>query len=269
LAIIAAGAAASTLNPRWSGYFASPFFLAPCLAFAVNLGACAAARLRRELRRKSRRHGPDILHAGLLVALIGAMASAAGRTEGVVPLRIGDSVRLPAGGVLTLTDFIAERYEDGRPRSWTSVVSVDSGKGERRDGLEIRVNAPLRIGGLGVYQSSVGSESELRLSDRSGNSLRLSIGEETDGAEPSVRFSGVDASGNAEAVVREAGRERRVRVGKTATAVGPYDAVVVERTTSVLRAVSDPGFPIAAAGLILAAIGAAATLFRKLKEELR
>ena len=47
-----------------------------------------------------------------------------GRAEGSVRLSADESVELPGGEVLRLVRFTDSRYEDGRPKDWTSVVSI-------------------------------------------------------------------------------------------------------------------------------------------------
>ncbi len=182
IAILAAGSALATVVPQglrseeyiagygrtlggilvgsgMSRYFRSPLFLAPAFLFFANLSACSVDRLIRELRKKGRRrHGPDLLHLGLMLLVIGALLSFSGRREGAVSLAEGEVAGLPDGRLLRMDriDYLA--YEDGRPRDWISRVTVlRDGKAEI-EGYSIRVNNPLRLGGVALYQSSYGIE---------------------------------------------------------------------------------------------------------------
>ena len=60
-------------------------FLAIVALFTVNLTVCTFHRLSRELGkpRRDRRHGPDLLHAGLIVFIFGSLLTARTRTEAV------------------------------------------------------------------------------------------------------------------------------------------------------------------------------------------
>lgn len=138
-----------------SGFFPSPAFIIPVFIFFANLSACTARRFVRQIRMKrGRRFGPDILHVGLMVLVLGSLWSVATRQEGSVTLTIGTGARLPDGSILKLDDFRFERYADGRPRDWVSVVSIEKDGVLRVDHRDLRVNAPLRYAGLTFYQAS-------------------------------------------------------------------------------------------------------------------
>lgn len=248
-------------------YFSSLLFRLPAIAFFFNLLFCAADRFLRELKKKSgRRHGPDILHIGLLVLIAGALVSFSGRQEGSVELRPGDSVDLPNGERLILREFIDERYDDGRPKEWTSVVDVRRGETVVRSRARIRVNAPLRVGGTTLYQASYGAERGLELTDKIGTVKRLSKGDTASADGVDLFFMAVDEG--AHALVRVAGLPGNTlaRVAETPVEIGPFRAVLRTIPTTVLNAVSDPGYPIVVAGLLLVAAGTAATFINKLKE---
>lgn len=146
-------------------YFRSPLFVIPSFAFFANLSACSVQRLLRELRKKGkRRHGPDLLHLGLILLVVGAMLSASGRKEYSVALAPGESALLPDGRVLRLDDFDYEAYEDGRPREWTSMMTVLRDGRPEIEARALRVNRPLRLGAISLYQASRQSLAETQLS---------------------------------------------------------------------------------------------------------
>lgn len=103
-------------------------FLAIVALFTVNLTVCTFHRLARELGkpRRDRRHGPDLLHAGLIVFIFGSLLTARTRTEQLFFLGRGDSVRLPDGATLTALELREERYPDGRPKSWETSLRIDA-----------------------------------------------------------------------------------------------------------------------------------------------
>ena len=248
-------------------YFTSLLFLLPVFAFFVNLLACSADRLGREFKKKTkRRHGPDILHAGLLVLILGSLYSFSERKEGSVTLRVGDSVELPNGERLTLAEFIDERYDDGRPSGWTSVVDLASEGTAARIGERISVNRPLRVGGLTIYQASYGADYELELTDATGAAHRISRGE-TDGA-GGIECFFMTVDENRRAVVRVTGVPGLsvLRVDEGGADIGSFRAVLKTVPTTGLQAVTDPGYPVVLAGLILIALGTALTFAQKLTE---
>jgi len=155
IAYLAVSASLASLLPRvLPGFFGSALFLVPVLLLYVNLLACTVYRFSRERRKKAgRRHGPDLLHLGLLVLGIGALAAQYGRVEGSVELAVGESVVLPDGRLLRLRAFEFQRYADGRPQDWISRVDlVNQGKIEKEN-YPIRVNHPLRLSRVKIYQA--------------------------------------------------------------------------------------------------------------------
>jgi len=138
-----------------SSYFRSLPFIVPAFLFFANLSTCAADRFVRELRKESRRrHGPDLLHLGLMLLVVGALLSFAGRREGSVSLAEGESARLPDGRILRLERFEYLAYGDGRPKEWTSVVSILREEELEVEAYPLRVNHPLRLGSATLYQAS-------------------------------------------------------------------------------------------------------------------
>ena len=102
-------------------------FLALASLFTVNLTICSFHRFANEMRkpRANRRHGPDLLHIGLLIFIFGGILSSRTRTEAFIYLGKGQTARLPDGAHLTLVDLREEHYPDGRPKSWESSVVID------------------------------------------------------------------------------------------------------------------------------------------------
>lgn len=147
-------AARAIVATGFGDFFRSWLFVVPALLFFVNLSACTAKRLVREMRKPTgRRHGPDVLHVGLMFLVLGGLLSFAGRVEYGAALAPGDDARLPDGALLHLDDFRMERYPDGRPREWVSVVTITKDGNPVADEAEIRVNRPLRHAGYTLYQA--------------------------------------------------------------------------------------------------------------------
>jgi cytochrome c biogenesis protein ResB len=270
IAYLALASALSTLAAPRFPFFSSPLFIVPAALFIVNLAFCSTRRILREIKKKrgSRRHGPDLLHAGLLVLAIGAIFSLAERREAYARLAPGDSALIDEDTRLLLIDAKTERYADGRPRDYLSSVAIIKGKDSSGQEREIRVNAPLRVGELTIYQSSRGSEAALPLTDASGSTRRLLKGDNIELDGTSYLFSGLDPlTGKARVEVSDQTNKESLLVGP-GDALGPFSAgQVVTVETSGLKAVSDPGFIPALIGAIIASIGIGITLLQRLKDE--
>ncbi len=251
----------------FSDFFRSPLFLAPAALFFLNLGACTVGRLARERRKSRRRHGPDILHVGLMLLIAASALSFWGRQSGLVRLAKGDSASLPGGRILDLTDFAYLAYADGRPRDWISTVRISKGPEVQMDGYPIRVNHPLRLGLLSIYQASSESELVLALRDSSGLEHDLARGEETDSG--GARLLLVDASrsgGPAKVRIRDSSGSRTVDLVPGDSVDGLGVIGTREVLLSGLEAVYDPGYPLVLLSLALAAFGIFLTFIQKLRD---
>lgn len=103
-----------------------PFLLLVAL-FTVNLTVCSFHRLANELGkpRAIRRHGPDLLHIGLIIFIFGGVLSSRTRSESLLYLGRGETAALPDGSRIALVDLREERYADGRPKSWESIITIE------------------------------------------------------------------------------------------------------------------------------------------------
>lgn len=254
-------------------YFSSIVFLLPTLLLFVNLGACTVDRLIRELRKKARRrHGPDLLHIGLLVLIIGSLISFSAREQGTVRLAPGESVELPGGEILRLLNFTDERYENGRPKEWTSLVTVEKEGKVIKEKESIRVNKPLRIGDITLYQSSYSSSLGVAVISPDGKTTSLSRGQsfEENGIRIFFMTTEMPAEGGKEpiAVLRilGGGIDGAVRVGAAGFPVADHTVSTVQILSTGIQAVRDPGYPFVLAALVLVGLGTALTFFQKLKE---
>jgi cytochrome c biogenesis protein len=268
--LVLGGIAATVLPGLGTAFFRSPFFIAPAIAFFVNLAACSVRRLVRELRRPGRhRHGPDILHLGLLVLMAGAVISYQGKRTGTVSLAPGESATLPDGSTLTVTDFRFDRYPDGRPKEWATTVRVQRDGRTLLDGFVLRVNRPLRRSGFSYYQSTYGEAWQLGLRVGSGPDVTLHEGEQAALDGTTVAFmTAEDVDGAVRAVVRvgEGADATVVRAAPGDTLGGAVVTEVRDVLTTGIQAVADPGWPVVAAAFALVAIGTALTFIQKLRE---
>ena len=273
IAYLALGSAGASFLPQNRGarFYGSLLFLIPAFLFFANLAACAAYRLSCELKkeRKKRRHGPDIIHLGLVLLMTSVVAGQAAErlgheTQGFVRLAAGEAVQLSEGRILVLKSLREDRYPDGRPENWASVVQV------WKDGLllvpdrEIRVNRPLRLGALSIRQASYGTEGFLKLAGPSGEARSLPVDGTLDLGDGTIRLISVDTEAST-ALAREesSGRELHLGIGSR---LGSFEVTgAEERKISGLMASYDPLYPAILASLIIAALGIGLTLAQKLR----
>jgi cytochrome c biogenesis protein len=252
----------------YSSFFKSWLFFIPCALFFVNLAVCTVDRLAGRLKRKARRrYGPDLVHVGLLVLIVGALFTATGRQEGTFFLGRGDSIDLPMGYSLRLVDYSYHQYEDGRPKDWISTVEARRGESLLEASYPIEVNRPLRLRGMKIYQSSFKREDTALLRDQSGQLEALQSGKHFQWEESILFFSGIDAG---QAVFeRWQGRTFAEELRRGASQpIGPYTIVELSsRDLTGLKAVKDPGFAPVLAALALVTAGLALTFIQKRKDE--
>jgi cytochrome c biogenesis protein len=140
------------------GVFSSIPFYAGVAAFFINLLACAIFRFSHELgKKRGRNFGPDILHAALLLFIISACVSGFLRIDLSIWLFEGQNVELPNGCVVAADSLAAETYNDGRPKEWISTLTVTKGREILERGYPLRVNHPLKVEGITLYQFSWGA----------------------------------------------------------------------------------------------------------------
>ncbi len=259
----------------FSRFFTSILFFIPAFAFFINLSTCTVDRLLRETRKKGRRrHGPDILHVGLMLLAIGSVISFSSKQEGSVNLSVGDKVELPDSRILELTGFRYEAYADGRPKDWTSTVRVLKDGTVEKDGYAIRVNHPLKLGSLSLYQFSHSARRALSVTDSAGVEHFLDQGKDVSdvaasgaavGAAANLYFMAAD-DGKGKAIVRlKAGDKTEVLRVAPGDRAGPFlVSGMKDSDITGLHAVVDPGYPFILAALILVVAGLCLTFIQKL-----
>jgi hypothetical protein len=272
----------------FKGFFGSIIFIIPVLVFFANLSACTVKRFIRELKKRGiHHHGPDILHVGLILLVLGSLWSYSGHQEGSVTLAPGDSVNLPDGSVMSLVDFTFERYEDGRPADWTSIIDVKKDGKTMVDKAEVRVNKPLRYAGLTFYQASFSELPSLVLADKDGREVVLAQGEERVFGTTSYFFMAPESQATAgmpgaldAGQAAPAGQSGRAILSVTPTMgeaktlrAAPGDQVgdlkvigIRAQLATGIQAVDDPGYPLVFVAFLLIALGTAVTFIQKIKE---
>jgi cytochrome c biogenesis protein len=245
-------------------FFKSMLFLVPCVLFFINLGVCAVDRLVGRWRRKARsRYGPDLIHIGLLVLVVGALLTTWGRWEKTFYLGKGDPEQLPLGYTLKLLDYRYDQYPDGRPKDWVSTVQVERQGTPVISSYPIEVNRPLRLPRLKVYQASFSREDTALLRDPQGELAEINNGQYFEWQQAILFFAGIE---NDKAVFERWEGHSRIAVYdlSPSEAIGDYTIVELSsRELTGLKAVKDPGFIPVIVALAIVAAGLALTFLQK------
>lgn len=257
---------------HFDSFFRSFFFLFPSGLFFVNLAVCSVDRFfRRQRHAAKRRYGPDLIHIGLLLLIIGGTVTSVARQEGFVFLGEGDQVGLPGNYLLQLNRFEFQQYEDGRPKDWISHVTVEKDGETIVESFPIEVNRPLKVAGVKVFQTSYDYKPIVDLAGARGQLLSLRQGKGFQSGEDFFIFTGIDSSGSVEKAVFEKWRGQERKAVLTAA---PQESVADFRVRKVgtialtgLTAVSDPGFLPVIVAIILLSLGMALTIYQKIGDK--
>jgi hypothetical protein len=256
-------------------FFRSALFLLPVALFFVNLSICTVDRMARRARRGARRrHGPDLVHVGLLVLIVGALLSVFGRQQGMAYLGQGDEIRLPGGYSLRLLSCSYEQWPDGRPKDWISTVQVSREGAVQLPSCAIEVNRPLKIGGIKVYQASFAREDTAVLKDAAGEVHHIRSGQGFGWEGGTLLFRGLEGSspepGEDTAVFEKwegQAMTASYRVAVPQAIAGCTLVALSSRELTGLKAVKDPGFIPVVAALAMFAAGLTLTLIQKRKDQ--
>ncbi len=129
--------------------------------------------------------GASIVHLSLLIILSGGIISLITGLRGHITLFEGESVKeaVVAGGLLfplgfeiELDSFKVEFYEDfhDRPKSYNSMVTVTFPDGSVLN-KDIRVNDPLMLNNMTIFQSSYGVSDEQMNTSASDDTARVAV----------------------------------------------------------------------------------------------
>ncbi len=252
-------------------FFRSILFIVPVVMFTLNLGVCAVDRLVRRSRAKApMMFGPDIVHLALLVLIAGGLVTAFARQEKDFTMGQGDKVSLTSRYAMKLLSFQYLTYENGSPKAWISTVDVYRDGTREASAFPIRVNHPLRLKGVTVYQASWENQATLLLRDTAGTEATARIGQGFDDGDSFWYLADVvDDGGGPNALFQQYKGNDLVSMRKLAPTetLGPYKLLsITQRMVTGLRAVNDPGFVPVVIGVAFLAVGLALTFTQKQRE---
>jgi ResB-like family len=267
VALLLLGVASSVL----STFVRSPFFFIPVVLFAISLGACGVHRVAARLRAGAKpRFGPDLIHLGLLVLICGGLLSALGRQEKLLSMAAGDQAQIDPSRTLRVLSLGVQRYADGSPREWVSTVAVLRNGSPEIAPFPIRVNAPLRLRGVSIYQATWTTEGVLDLKGAGGEHLSATTGQGFRHGDTLWYFARVqpEAAGLSAIFEQWKGNEKTgERSVSSGGSIGPFTVVgVSSHDVTGLRVVRDPGFPLVIAALVAIGMGLALAFFQRKKD---
>jgi cytochrome c biogenesis protein ResB len=251
---------------RLEAFFRSAIFLVPVCLFIVNLGFCTVSRLVSGGLR--RRYGPDLVHIGLLVLIAGGLTTALGRQEITWPLLEGEQAEIGSGYTMRLLSLQFIRYDDGSPRDWISTVEVLRGGRQEVASYQIKVNHPLRLRGLTVYQSSWDVRGTLQLKGSDSTEVASpSPGDYFDQGDSRWMFAAYQRDAGTWAVLFQRfrnGKLAETRILHVDDTIGPFTVIEISaQEISGLKTVRDPGLGLFLAGAILVTVGLCLTFIRR------
>ncbi len=258
----------ATTLVRSERFFRSAVFLIPVALFTVNLGVCAVDRFVRRARSTAKkRYGPDLIHLGLLLLIIGGLATTLTRNEKTVSLAAGEQAPLSKEYAIKLLSLELQRYENGSPKAWISTVRVLRGGREVTPAYPIRVNHPLRLKGLAVYQEGWTNDGTLTLRDQEGNEVSGRPGQGFQEGQSFWLFADILSEGNTQRALFKEYRGRSVASTRSlapADRIGPFTVLRMEsRPVTGLKAVNDPGFILVIPAFIVVVAGLLLTYVQK------
>jgi hypothetical protein len=271
------GKTGAELITKWNldHIFSSILFLIPAGLFIFNLSLCTWSRFTSQITRKNKkRFGPDVMHFGLLLFAIGAVISVSQRFEQSISIEKGKMGIFDNNMTVYLHDTKYEKWEDGRPASWESLISVDVDGIEKITNRTTGVNKPLRLGTSAFYQQGY-EEIQCLLVESTVNPelvWLLRPGEEIFTQKENLIFmmSHTDEEKTIAHIVYGDSKERKVYEAMTNEGFGSFKIQGFQTLiNSTITIVTDPGYWLVLLGMILGGGGTLWLYIQKLLDALQ
>lgn len=257
-------------------FFNSLLFFILIIIFSLNLLTCSIHRVVKRFKAgNNKRFGPDLIHLGILILVIGLTISlnVYERKEKLIYLMEGDSVQLSDELTLYLKKYEFLTYEDGRPKDWLSTVEIRKEKEVIKSEI-IEVNNPLRIGSLSIYQSSYNTEHSILIESPDGkkdNILENQGFEIDDGKNFAVYKGNIIRDNEMTAIFHKQGAKESILKDvyelKILDKIGNYKILDINtKEYTGLGLVEDRSFPVVLISLIIIGFGLALTFIKKIRD---
>jgi len=241
----------------------SGFFIIPGFLFFLNLLLCAVHRLYTRMSNNlSMRPGPDIIHFGIIMLLIGGFLSSAMRQDKMVYLLPGEKIEIEGKYELTLEKFDYEKYPDSRPKRWASTVQLGDGEKNKNEYI-IEVNKPLSFGKYKLYQESYSFYEALTFIDQHGKKITIRNGEGLKGSKNHIYFNKTENS-KAQLVVWSKNKSHNIRLISRGESIDEFTLKdISDGYLTGLKIVYDPGIMLVIISFIIIICGLFITFCQK------
>ncbi|WP_028972895.1 cytochrome c biogenesis protein ResB [Spirochaeta cellobiosiphila] len=145
---------------QYNLFFSSPLFITVVLLFGLNLAGCTLVRLSKSIKSKRKDFGPDIIHIGILLVIVGGVTSAMTAERLQFYLKPGQALQIGSNLVIGITDFEFQKDEKGYPKQWISTGIMTDREGHKISDFMTSVNNPYRYHGITIYQYSYNKDQD-------------------------------------------------------------------------------------------------------------
>ncbi len=254
------------LKIGFNEFFRSIIFIVLMGLFFINLSLCTIKRIFKEITKQIKvKIGPDFIHIGLLILLIGGSLNIIGEQKGSVMLSIGDEITI-GDYFLVLNDFEFLEYENGAPKDWISHITVRNTSGDiLKDNIPIEVNKPLMFGGYSVFQSRYNVVNFVELESDDHESSILKSGYMFENRDKTYILEDVDPGVSSYFRVLDADGHTEFFEYKVGSKLGEFKVIDSNRElSSGLLIKKEPGYILNYLALILMLIGFFITYIQKI-----
>jgi hypothetical protein len=247
----------------FNNFTRSGFFIIPGFLFFINLLFCAIHRFSSRTKKKlPLRPGPDIIHLGILMLLIGGFLSSAVRQEKLLFLIPGEKLEISDRYELILEKFEFEKYPDGRPKSWISTVLMKDGEA-KQNRYTVEVNKPLNIDKYKLYQESYSLYEELTFKDAQGKLFSIRDGEGLKSSNNHIYFNKIE-NHKAQIIVWGKNIFHEIKLLKPGDRIDDFTLTGISNGyLTGLKIVYDPGIVLIILSFIIILCGLLITFFHK------
>jgi cytochrome c biogenesis protein ResB len=253
---------------RFNDFYYSLTFFFPASIFFLNITSCTIYRIYHGWKNKRKKYGPDLIHIGLILLLLGGMYSLFDREESVVFLNVGDRQNLRNGYQIILKDFDMETYDSGIVKDWISDVELRrNGSFIRNDTIE--VNKPSAFGQYKVYQFSYRKTLNVTVRDENGKQYRLEQGSVLNAEDKNYMLSDIVTRNDSDEMlavfneydgIKRTNNQMRLATHET---IGRYELVSVQADlVSGLNIVKDNSYVILFPAIFLMILGLIVTYYK-------